>query len=148
MSDLWVYDVERGAPTRLTLDGGNFPVWAPDGRRLVYALGNLFTVNADGSGTPAPLTQPEDAQYPSSWARATNTLTFLQYFPSGNKGIWTLAMNAGAGAKPSMFLESRFELWHPELSPDGKLMAYVSTESGSPEVYVQPYPGPGEKTRI
>jgi serine/threonine-protein kinase len=148
LSDLWVYDVDRGAPTRLTLDGGNFPVWAPDGRRLVYALGNLFTVNADGSSNPAPLTQPEDAQYPSSWARATNTLTFLQYFPSGNKGIWTLAMDGSSNVKPSQFLESRFELWHPELSPDGKLMAYVSTESGTPEVYVQPFPGPGEKTRI
>jgi serine/threonine-protein kinase len=50
--------------------------------------------------------------------------------------------------KPRLFLESRFELWHPDLSPDGRWMAYVSHESGMPEVYVQPYPSPGEKTRI
>jgi Tol biopolymer transport system component len=47
-----------------------------------------------------------------------------------------------------LFLESRFNLTHPEFSPDGHWMAYVSIESGAAEVYVQPYPGPGEKTRI
>ncbi len=53
-----------------------------------------------------------------------------------------------AGAKPRLFLESRFEIWHPDLSPDGRWMAYVSFESGTPEVYVQTYPDPGEKIRI
>ena len=53
-----------------------------------------------------------------------------------------------ATRKPRLFLESRFNLSHPEFSPDGRWMAYVSNESGTPEVYVQPYPGPGEKTRI
>ena len=54
---------------------------------------------------------------------------------------------AGA-AKPHLFLESRFDLWHPDLSPDGHWMAYVSFESGTAEVYVQAHPGPGEKIRI
>jgi hypothetical protein len=50
--------------------------------------------------------------------------------------------------KPTLFLESRFTLWFPEFSPDGRWIAYVSNEVGSPEVYVQPYPGPGQKIRI
>jgi len=50
--------------------------------------------------------------------------------------------------KPRLFLESRFNLTYPEFSPDGHWMAYVSNESGANEVYVQPYPGPGEKIRI
>jgi serine/threonine-protein kinase len=29
-------------------------------------------------------------------------------------------------------------------SPDGRFIAYVSNESGSDEIYVQPFPGPGE----
>ena len=37
---------------------------------------------------------------------------------------------------------------HPEFSPDGRWIAYVSNESGAQEVYVKPYPGPGEKIRI
>jgi Tol biopolymer transport system component len=50
--------------------------------------------------------------------------------------------------EPRLFLESRFDLWHADLSADARWLAYVSTESGNPEVYVQPYPGPGEKVRI
>ena len=38
---------------------------------------------------------------------------------------------------------SQFGLSHPEFSPDGHWMAYVSNESGGPEICVQPYPGPG-----
>ena len=33
-------------------------------------------------------------------------------------------------------------------SPDGRRVAYASTESGTSEIYVQPFPGPGAKTRI
>jgi serine/threonine-protein kinase len=50
--------------------------------------------------------------------------------------------------KPRLFVESRFNLTHPEFSPDGHWIAYMSNESGAAEVYVQPYPGPGEKTRV
>jgi eukaryotic-like serine/threonine-protein kinase len=50
--------------------------------------------------------------------------------------------------KPKLFLESRFSLYYPEFSSDGRWLAYVSNESGGFEVYVQPYPGPGEKHRV
>jgi Tol biopolymer transport system component len=50
--------------------------------------------------------------------------------------------------KPRPFLQTPFSLSYPEFSPDGRWLAYVSAESGAPEVYVQPYPGPGEKIRI
>jgi serine/threonine-protein kinase len=149
--DLWVYDVRRGAPTRLTFDGGNNPVWSPDGKRVVYnasgsGANNLYTINADGSGKPERLATSEYGQTPTSWASAANAIAFLQRTQHGSNGIWVLPM-AGDGT-PRLFLESRFNLWHPDLSPDGRLMAYVSNESGGYEVYVQPYPGPGEKTRI
>jgi eukaryotic-like serine/threonine-protein kinase len=36
----------------------------------------------------------------------------------------------------------------PEFSPDGRWLAYASNESGRHEVYVQPYPGPGERHLI
>jgi Tol biopolymer transport system component len=149
--DVWVYDVRRGAPTRLTFDGGNNPVWSPDGKRVVYnasgsGANNLFTISADGSGKPERLATSEYGQTPTSWASTANAIAFLQRTQNGSNGIWVLPM-AGDG-KPHLLLESRFNLWHPDLSPDGRLMAYVSNESGTYEVYVQPYPGPGEKTRI
>ncbi len=151
-ADVWVYDVLRSAPTRLTFEGFNsWPVWSPDGKRLVYGssasgISNLYLINADGSGKPERLATSDYEQIPSSWATTTNTIAFLQRPQIGSYGIWVLPIEGER--KPRLFLESRFSLTHPEFSPDGRWIAYVSNESGNREVYVQPYPGPGEKIRI
>ena len=147
-TDLWVYDVLRGAPTRLTFkESNNSPTWSPDGNRLVYGAGGLYVISADGGGTPEQITTGSYLQFPSSWAATGNVIAFLQRTGSGTGlGIWLLPMEGDR--KPRAFLESRFNPTHAEFSPDGKWMAYVSNESGSPAVYVQPYPGPGEKIRI
>ena len=151
-SDVWVYDLVRGVPTRLTFEGSNtWPVWSPDGKRVVYGarttgLANLYAANADGSGQPERLTTSDYEQIPSSWSSTTNTIAFLQRPQVGSYGIWVLPMEGDR--KPRLFLESRFNLSHPEFSPDGRWIAYLSNESGTSAVYVQPYPGPGEKIRI
>jgi Tol biopolymer transport system component len=57
-----------------------------------------------------------------------------------------------AGAAPETALEwllaTDFNERDPELSPDGRFLAYTSNESGRDEVYVVPYPGPGGKTQV
>ena len=45
-------------------------------------------------------------------------------------------------------VRSRFSDIEPALSPDGRWLAYVSDESGQPEVYVQPFPDPGPRRQI
>ncbi|MGH9785558.1 MAG: TolB family protein [Terriglobia bacterium] len=68
--------------------------------------------------------------------------------------IWILPLEADprqAGAesrKPKPFLQAPFDQDAPMFSPDGRWIAYVSTEGGRGEVYVQPYPGPGGKWQI
>jgi Tol biopolymer transport system component len=153
-TDVWVHDVLRGSPTRLTFEGDNRrPIWSPDGKRLIYGASttganNLYIINADGSGKPERLATSTNVQTPSSWAAATNVIAYLERagLGGGSTGIWILPM--GGERKPHLFLESRFNLTHPEFSTDGRWLAYVSNESGAPEVYVQAYPGPGEKIRI
>lgn len=39
------------------------------------------------------------------------------------------------------------EAW-PEISPDGQWLAYASDGSGQPEVYVRPFPGPGQPGKM
>jgi hypothetical protein len=64
-------------------------------------------------------------------------------------GIWTLSLDGRAGEnKPQPFLQSGFVDTNPQLSPDGRWVAYQSNESGRVEVYVRPFPGPGGKVAI
>ena len=152
-TDLWVYDVARGAPTRVTFDGAGNPVWSPDGKRVATFMNvgpttsGLYTVAADGSGSPEPVKSVDGGQTPASWSTATG-LVLLQQRGAQDvpSRVWVVPMQGDA--KPTLFLESRFNLLYPEFSPDGRFVAYVSNESGGQEVYVQPYPGPGEKIRV
>jgi len=149
--DVWVYDVLRGTPTRLTFSGFNWPsVWSPDGKRVAFSssksgVNNIYLANADGSGQLERLTTSEYSQWVSSWAAGNNTIAYLENRP-GNEQIWVLPMDGDR--KPKLFIESQFHLYDPEFSPDGRWLAYVSTESGDFQIYVQSYPGPGEKHRI
>jgi serine/threonine-protein kinase len=148
-TDLWVYDVVRGAPTRLTFEGAGNGVWSPDGKRLAVFMNidaktsGLYTVAADGSGSPERVKTVDAPRTPASWVSTAGLAVLEQGNPSR---IWVVPMQGDA--TPTQFFESRFALMHPEISPDGRFIAYASSESGNQEVYVQPYPGPGEKVRV
>jgi eukaryotic-like serine/threonine-protein kinase len=149
--DLWVYDAVRGAPTRLTFDGvSGMPIWSSDGKRVLYPSADtgqlhLTAINADGSGKREHLVTSDRMPAPSSTA-STGAIAFLQRPAADRFGIWV--MSGEGDRKPTLFLDSTFTLYYPELSPDGRWIAYASKESGTIEIYVQPYPGPGEKVRI
>jgi serine/threonine protein kinase/Tol biopolymer transport system component len=147
-ADIWVYDLARGSPTRLTFEGGGRPVWSPDGRRLVYAMRGMYVINADGSGKPASLAPFDAVHYPVSWSPGGNALMFMRRPTLDSFGIWVLPMTRLDQHQPELFLESKIRMVHADFSPDGRWVAYASEESGNPEVYVQAYPGGGSKTRI
>ncbi len=160
-TDIWVYDLERDTLTRLTFagDGNSRPVWTPDGQRIVYnsyekgVAQNLWWIRSDGGGDPQRLTQSNNYQSPGSWSPDGKTLAFAQRNPGTGTDIMTLTVEGSekTGWKPGQpkpFLNTTFSETEPVFSPDGRWIAYQSNESGTNEVYVRPFPGPGGKTQI
>lgn len=75
--------------------------------------------------------------------------TFIAYETSDAvtaQDLWILPMTGDR--TPTAFAKTRFNETAPRFSPDGRWLAYVSDEAGQPDVYVRPFPGPGEAHRI
>ena len=154
--DLWLIDVARNVASRVTTDPANDrePVWSPDGQELVFSSDaqgdeNLLRKRVQGSEAAAPLpggvgTMPGERDIPESWSRAGNTLLYMTL--GKERTFWSLPMD-GVG-KPEPVLAGQFDLDEPHVSPDGRWLAYISTESGRFEVYVEPFRRRGEKLRV
>ena len=154
-TDIWVYEWQRDTMTRLTFGpaGSNSPTWSPDGRYILFrAQGGMFWTRSDGSGKPQPLTQSKNAQFPSSVTADGKRLAFYELNPDTSYDLWTMALESdGSGlraGKPEPFLQTPFDERHPSFSPDGRWMAYDSTESGSFQVYVRAFPEKGGRWQI
>jgi eukaryotic-like serine/threonine-protein kinase len=150
---IWVVDAASQHAARLTFETGSHiaPLWTPDGTRIVYASNasgayNLHWKKADGSDRAEQLAQSPHAQMPGSWSPDGELLVFTQTDPATGSDIWVLSVTDRAQPKP--LVRSKFNEHGPALSPDGRWLAYCSNESGREEIYVQPFPGPGEKRQV
>jgi serine/threonine-protein kinase len=160
-AQIWLYDLARDTLTRLTFrEEGTLsenPIWAPDGKRIIFdgsigqgpagprATWTMFWLMADGSGGQEQLTTSDYQQTTRSWSSDGQLVAFNQLHPTTQRDIWVLRLSE---RKAQPFLATRFNEGAPQFSPDGKWLTYVSDESGGPEIYVQPYPGPGGKWQI
>jgi Tol biopolymer transport system component len=157
--DIWLLDAARGAPIRVTAsaDDERSPVWAPDSKSLAYLVarnGRPRSVLQSVDGSGGPVRQLLDAQIesaPMSWSRDGRFLLYATIVtqpgaPRGPADLWVLPMNGDQKSMP--FLTTRFLETAGMFSPDGRWVAYQGNDSGTMEVYVAPFPGPGPRTRI
>ncbi len=154
--DLWLIDVLRGVPSRLTTDPADErePVWSPDGQELLFTSGatndeDIVRQRLQGSKPAAPLPgkighTPAVRDIPEAWIRDKNTVLFLT-IGGGERGLWAVSLDGGGTPEA---LVKGFAIDEPRVSPDGLWLAYISNQSGQPEVYVEPFRKPGERVRV
>jgi serine/threonine-protein kinase len=143
-NDIWIWDLARETLARLTFDPGfnRSPVWTPDGKRVAFSAQrggseNIYWQAADGSGAPEPLTQmPNTPIFPHAFSPDGTLLVFTEIAPPRNISL----LKIDGERKPELLLQSSFSESNPEISPDGRWLAYESNESGRVEVYVRPFP--------
>jgi eukaryotic-like serine/threonine-protein kinase len=143
--DIWVKDLERGTQVRVTTAAGNdmASVWSPDGNRLAYVSGQppgrpgkrtLSIAAADGSGVTQTFPCPADYCEPTDWTPDGRRL-IINVQDARRRDVWSMATEAGDSSQ-SLLAES-FTERDARISPDGRWIAYVSEESGRPEVSVR-----------
>jgi Tol biopolymer transport system component/tRNA A-37 threonylcarbamoyl transferase component Bud32 len=155
--DLWVYDVERGTPLRLTTSPTvvEHPFWTTDGERVVFGTSFgpehwLFSTAADGTGGVERLSSVEGTDFadPQGWSADGKTLVF-GYGPgdrSNNFGLGVLSMEGNHAWKP--LVQTAASEHTASLSPGSKWIAYVSNETGRSEIYVERFPGLGARRTV
>jgi serine/threonine protein kinase len=153
--DVWIYHIPTSVPTRFTFDPAAdiFPVWSPDGKRLVFASNrkghfDLCQKSSDGLGNEEILLESSPSKFPSSWSSDGQFILYDQQDPKGKtqRDLWVLPLTGDR--KPFAFLQSESDEWGGRFSPNGRWIAYTSNESGTDQVYIATFPGAGGKRQV
>ena len=159
---LWVMDLDRGAMGKVVDETSIefWHIWSDDGNSVVFNSNldggdwlNLWIKGVGESAEPKRLTNKAAHHHPHDWSPDGEVLVYSEGpMPETGLDIWTLRIpkdwDGDTTIEPEPFLVTGASEFHPSLSPNGRWMAYVSNSSGSWQVYVTPYPGPGARFQV
>jgi len=155
-SDIWVFPVAGGPPTRITFGPDDFwPVWSPDGKQIAYGViengkDSIRRRSLDGR-------QPEEVLYqndayingaPIDWSPDGKYLSLDEESREGIFSNWILPLTGDRKLfQPPAASHMTVSQFDGRFSSDGHWLAYFSYETGRPEVYVVPFEA-GAKTQV
>jgi eukaryotic-like serine/threonine-protein kinase len=147
-TDIHLFDLTRGMDSRLTsnpaLDSQSR--WSPNGKHIVFNSArdglppNLFRTPAAGTGREERLLTSRQVQHATDWSGDGRFIVFATLNPKTQWDLWLLPMNAesaAATASATPLMQSAFNEYNGQRSPDGRWIAYQSDESGDWEIYLR-----------
>lgn len=143
--DVFVVDVDTGASTQITAGQSREfsagPVWSPDGSQIAYVAlrGGNFEIcrkASNGQGSEELLYKLAGIAVPTDWSSDGRFLSISSTDLSG--GVVSALPVTGSGERKLIeVFRSPKQVQAGRLSPDGRLLAYFSNESGKNEMYVR-----------
>ncbi len=150
--DVWVYDLARDTLTRASFGGDDSrPHWSPDGEMFAYDSSKsghqqVYVKHGIGQGSEEMVTDGPGNKELYDWTLDGREVIFGQQ--NENTGWDLYAAPIQGDHKPRALVEALFDQTEARVSPDGKWLAYVSDESGQPEVFVQAISDPSTRTQV
>ena len=149
-ADIWLYELARNVPTRFTFDPASdvAPIWSPDGSTIIFSSnrkGPYDIYQKASTGSEEVLLESDETKTANSWSADGRFIVYTSADAKANtkEDLWILPLFGDH--KPFPFLRTQFNESFAQFSADGHWIAYVSDESGSNQVYIAPFPGPGGK---
>ncbi len=145
--DLWAFDTGSGVASRLTFQSidASAATWSPDGQSLAYAKAedgppDVTVLHLDGTGREEVLLRAPGRPAPEALV-SRRPLHRLRRLLAGPARPATALAAVSLDGKARRVTSTPSSSYHGRFSPDGRRLAYVSEESGGPEVYVAPLQG-------
>jgi len=152
-SSLWIYDFTRRIRTRLTfnIEEPQTPIWSADGKSVAFVDAmdtstDIYIVRVSGADNPRLIHHAPIGTFTYSWS-ADGRYLLCETNARGPLGdIWAFPVDTVE--KPFVVVSSKAWEGEPEISPDGRWVAYTSNESEQSEVYVTTFPHPSGKWQV
>lgn len=143
--DLWLFEFSRRFRSRFTFDTSHegAPLWYPDASQIVFFSNrqgayDLYQKISTGAGKEQLLLKSDLTKVPSDCSPDGRYTVYQSLDRKTKWDLWLLP-NSG-GQKPTPLAQTEFDETHAQISSDGRWLAYVSNQTGVPEIYVQSFP--------
>jgi eukaryotic-like serine/threonine-protein kinase len=161
--EIWLADLVRNNTARFAFGGviNASVLWSPDGGRLAFrgfrngGLIEFFQRSAAGGGSDQPVLRAEAYRaaqilslnlIPTDWSPDGRHIIFSVPSPASGNDLWLAPLTEDG--KPAKFIASPYEEMQGNFSPDGRLAAYTSNESGKFEIYVETFPRTDRRAKV
>jgi serine/threonine protein kinase len=146
-SNIWVIDLARDTGIRLTSVFSQLPLWTPDGSHIIFQsstneIGKRGIVQKAANGLGELELLLNGVNFPAEMSPDGRFILFDRRGVRTQLDVWVLPLFGDGKEFP--LLNSAFDEREPQLSSDGRWLAYCSDESGSYEIYVRPFSADGK----
>ncbi len=149
--DIYIFELGNSTPSKFTFDASqdsSSPAWSPEGDRIAFGSHRngkwgLYLKVADNSRMEELLLESDSVLAPMSWSPDGKTLVY--WTVNSKTGGDIMAIPVMGDHKPVVIVQGPADERNPQVSPDGKWLAYSSNETGRSEVYIRQFPeGPAK----